>query len=66
MSAPRGTIHSAIRSLHSRELTENSFNCLLAFSCGQYAECNEFNGKCSCPAGYGGDDCLSPGTIDRI
>ncbi|KAG4430218.1 hypothetical protein IFR05_014304 [Cadophora sp. M221] len=37
------------------------FNCLLpAFTCGQYSECNQFNGKCSCPAGFGGDDCLQP------
>ncbi|KAI6246777.1 ABC transporter [Erysiphe necator] len=37
------------------------FNCLLpVFSCGQYSECNQFNGKCSCPPGFGGDDCLSP------
>ncbi|KAL7620149.1 FAD-dependent urate hydroxylase [Parahypoxylon ruwenzoriense] len=37
------------------------FNCLLpAYSCSQYAECNEYNGKCECPAGFGGDDCLEP------
>ncbi|EKD12648.1 uncharacterized protein L3040_005232 [Drepanopeziza brunnea f. sp. 'multigermtubi'] len=37
------------------------FNCLLpAFTCGQYSECNQFNGKCSCPPGFGGDDCFSP------
>ncbi|KAI1647050.1 uncharacterized protein F4817DRAFT_115222 [Daldinia loculata] len=37
------------------------FNCLLpAYECGQYAECNEYNGKCECPAGFGGDDCLEP------
>ncbi|KAI5857370.1 hypothetical protein GGS23DRAFT_345946 [Durotheca rogersii] len=37
------------------------FNCLLpAHECGQYAECNEYNGKCECPAGFGGDDCLEP------
>jgi hypothetical protein len=43
-------------------LIEDSFNCLLpAFTCGQYSECNQYNGKCSCPAGYGGDDCLAPG-----
>ncbi|KAH8650547.1 hypothetical protein BGZ60DRAFT_462376 [Tricladium varicosporioides] len=37
------------------------FNCLLpAFGCGQYSTCNQFNGKCSCPAGFGGDDCFSP------
>ncbi|KAI1207007.1 uncharacterized protein F4807DRAFT_436661 [Annulohypoxylon truncatum] len=37
------------------------FNCLLpAYECGQYAECNEYNGKCECPAGFGGDDCFEP------
>lgn len=38
-----------------------SFNCLLpAFTCGQYADCNTFNGQCSCPAGFGGVDCIEP------
>ncbi len=42
-------------------LTSHSFNCLLpAFTCGQFSECNQFNGKCNCPAGFGGDDCLQP------
>jgi ABC-type multidrug transport system ATPase subunit len=44
------------------------FNCLLpAHTCGQYADCNEFNGKCSCPDGFGGDDCLQPlcGSLGR-
>ncbi|KAJ3536534.1 hypothetical protein NM208_g6676 [Fusarium decemcellulare] len=37
------------------------FNCLLpAHTCAQYAGCNEFNGKCDCPEGFGGDDCLEP------
>ncbi|KAI1077685.1 hypothetical protein F5B20DRAFT_258887 [Whalleya microplaca] len=37
------------------------FNCLLpAYECGQFADCNEYNGKCECPAGFGGDDCLEP------
>lgn len=40
-----------------------SFNCLLpAFKCQNYATCDEYNGKCKCPPGFGGDDCLSPGT----
>ncbi|KFA74091.1 hypothetical protein S40288_03782 [Stachybotrys chartarum IBT 40288] len=37
------------------------FNCLLpAHTCAQYSGCNEFNGKCDCPDGFGGDDCLQP------
>ncbi|KAJ2984075.1 hypothetical protein NUW58_g6140 [Xylaria curta] len=37
------------------------FNCLLpAYECGQFAQCNAYNGKCECPAGFGGDDCLQP------
>ncbi|KAG5929227.1 hypothetical protein E4U42_006732, partial [Claviceps africana] len=37
------------------------FNCLLpSHTCAQYAGCNEFNGKCDCPEGFGGDDCLQP------
>ncbi|KAI9171885.1 ABC transporter G family member [Paramyrothecium foliicola] len=44
------------------------FNCLLpAHTCAQYADCNEFNGKCNCPDGFGGDDCLQPlcGSLGR-
>ncbi|KAI1432745.1 hypothetical protein GGR50DRAFT_560707 [Xylaria sp. CBS 124048] len=37
------------------------FNCLLpAYECGQFANCNSYDGKCECPAGFGGDDCLQP------
>ncbi|KAI1821118.1 hypothetical protein F4861DRAFT_533181 [Xylaria intraflava] len=37
------------------------FNCLLpAYECGQFANCNSYNGQCECPAGFGGDDCLQP------
>ncbi|KAI0905656.1 hypothetical protein F4824DRAFT_399407 [Ustulina deusta] len=37
------------------------FNCLLpAYECGQFADCNTYNGQCECPAGFGGDDCLQP------
>ncbi|CAJ2499778.1 Uu.00g026310.m01.CDS01 [Anthostomella pinea] len=44
------------------------FNCLLpAYECGQFADCNTYNGKCDCPAGFGGDDCLEPtcGSLSR-
>lgn len=30
------------------------------FTCTQYADCNKNNGKCSCPPGFGGDDCSEP------
>ncbi|KAL1990526.1 hypothetical protein VTN49DRAFT_6365 [Thermomyces lanuginosus] len=37
------------------------FNCQLdAFQCHQFAPCNNYTGKCSCPPGYGGDDCSTP------
>ncbi|KAJ5634330.1 ABC transporter G family member [Penicillium herquei] len=37
------------------------FNCQLdSYNCTQYAPCNKYNGKCSCPAGFGGDDCSIP------
>lgn len=37
------------------------FNCQLdAFQCHQFADCNKYNGKCSCPPGFGGDDCSEP------
>ncbi|KAK1757342.1 hypothetical protein QBC47DRAFT_339921 [Echria macrotheca] len=37
------------------------FNCHLPiYSCGQFAPCNEYSGKCDCPAGFGGDNCLEP------
>lgn len=37
------------------------FNCLLpAFTCGQYGDCDPYNGQCQCPPGWGGIDCLIP------
>ncbi|KAI5808588.1 hypothetical protein DFH27DRAFT_539705 [Peziza echinospora] len=37
------------------------FNCILpAFTCAQYAECREYDGRCECPPGFAGDDCLQP------
>lgn len=65
MIDPPTAPHGMMQRSHPKErqvLIDASFNCLLpAFTCGQYSECNKYNGKCSCPAGYGGDDCLSPG-----
>ncbi|KAJ6104696.1 ABC transporter G family member [Penicillium sp. IBT 18751x] len=37
------------------------FNCQLdSYNCTHFAPCNKYNGKCSCPAGFGGDDCSEP------
>ncbi|KAG1759716.1 hypothetical protein EDD22DRAFT_904851 [Suillus occidentalis] len=37
------------------------FNCLLpAFTCGQFGHCDEYDGQCKCPPGWGGIDCLLP------
>ena len=37
------------------------FNCQLpAYDCFQFGDCNEYDGTCSCPTGFGGPDCLSP------
>ncbi|KAH7097388.1 hypothetical protein BKA62DRAFT_716527 [Auriculariales sp. MPI-PUGE-AT-0066] len=40
---------------------DECFNCLLPkFTCGQFAECNRYDGQCKCPDGWGGIDCLVP------
>lgn len=37
------------------------FNCMLpGFECLHFANCSEYNGKCNCPPGFGGDDCKQP------
>ncbi|CRK47270.1 hypothetical protein BN1723_007447 [Verticillium longisporum] len=37
------------------------FNCVLpAHKCNQFAPCNNYTGKCDCPEGFGGDDCIDP------
>ncbi|KAL0081558.1 putative ABC transporter [Phycomyces blakesleeanus] len=37
------------------------FNCLLpGFECLHFANCSDYNGKCDCPSGFGGDDCHQP------
>lgn len=37
------------------------FNCNLDdFVCQQFANCTQSNGKCACPAGFGGEDCGQP------
>ncbi|KAG0304130.1 hypothetical protein BGZ98_005903 [Dissophora globulifera] len=37
------------------------FNCLLdAFPCSHFSPCNSFDGRCSCPPGFAGDNCSVP------
>ncbi|ORZ12015.1 hypothetical protein BCR42DRAFT_332368 [Absidia repens] len=37
------------------------FNCMLpGFECLHFANCSDYNGKCNCPPGFGGDDCKQP------
>ncbi|KAL8286472.1 hypothetical protein RQP46_004489 [Phenoliferia psychrophenolica] len=37
------------------------FNCVLpAHSCLNNGQCNDYDGKCICPTGFGGDDCSKP------
>jgi hypothetical protein len=37
------------------------FNCNLAdFQCHQFANCTAASGRCSCPPGWGGEDCTTP------
>ncbi|KAL1925335.1 uncharacterized protein VTP21DRAFT_218 [Calcarisporiella thermophila] len=37
------------------------FNCMLpAYNCQHFANCSEFDGRCKCPPGFGGDDCSQP------
>ncbi|GAA6037205.1 hypothetical protein JCM8097_008619 [Rhodosporidiobolus ruineniae] len=39
----------------------NPFNCVLpAFECLNNAVCNDYNGQCICPPGFGGEDCSKP------
>ncbi|GLB40723.1 putative ABC-2 type transporter [Lyophyllum shimeji] len=52
---------STLSSLIPPEKCPPCFNCLLpAFTCGQYGNCDPYNGQCKCPPGWGGIDCLIP------
>ncbi|KAA1476213.1 hypothetical protein DENSPDRAFT_843114 [Dentipellis sp. KUC8613] len=52
---------SVLDSTRSIDKCPPCFNCLLpAFTCGQYGECDPYDGQCKCPPGWGGIDCLTP------
>lgn len=37
------------------------FNCMLpGFECLHFANCSEYDGKCHCPPGFGGNNCQQP------
>ncbi|KAI8053515.1 hypothetical protein BDF22DRAFT_685095 [Syncephalis plumigaleata] len=37
------------------------FNCMLpGYPCLHFSKCDEFTGRCTCPAGFGGEDCSQP------
>ncbi|KAF7324655.1 ABC transporter protein [Mycena kentingensis (nom. inval.)] len=52
---------SGLSSSAAPEKCPPCFNCQLpVFACGQYGHCNEYDGQCKCPPGWGGIDCLIP------
>ncbi|KAH6663279.1 ATP-binding cassette sub-family G member 2 [Plectosphaerella plurivora] len=53
-------VHDALMGSRADECPP-CFNCLIpAHKCTQYGDCNQNTGKCDCPEGFGGDDCLQP------
>lgn len=43
------------------------FNCMLpGFECLHFANCSEYDGKCNCPPGFGGDDCKQPCKLNKL
>ncbi|KAF9115801.1 hypothetical protein BGX27_006413 [Mortierella sp. AM989] len=62
MMLPTGTMSPANPFLSTRpEDCPPCFNCLLdAFPCSHFSKCNPYNGRCSCPPGFAGDNCSEP------
>lgn len=47
--------------IFSEEDCPPCFNCMLpGFECLHFANCSEYDGKCNCPSGFGGNDCKQP------
>ncbi|KAJ2724653.1 (ABC) transporter [Coemansia sp. Benny D115] len=43
------------------------FNCLYPGSeCAHNATCNQFTGRCDCPSGWTGEDCLQPACLSPV
>ncbi|KAK9712006.1 FAD-dependent urate hydroxylase [Basidiobolus ranarum] len=61
----RNQFHTPLQKRNPFQIAEDQcppcFNCMLpSDTCSQFAECNEYNGRCNCPDGFGGDDCSKP------
>ncbi|KAL0143366.1 hypothetical protein V8B55DRAFT_1476875 [Mucor lusitanicus] len=58
VASPFSTTPSAFK---DKEECPPCFNCMLpGFECLQFANCTDYDGKCKCPPGFGGDDCKQP------
>ncbi|KAI9251063.1 hypothetical protein BY458DRAFT_524198 [Sporodiniella umbellata] len=55
------SLKSTLEIFNSTDDCPPCFNCMLpGFECLHFANCSEYDGKCNCPAGFGGDDCKQP------
>lgn len=58
---PSGAFSPASPLMAAPENCPPCFNCLLpAFPCSHFSTCNQYDGRCSCPPGFGGDNCSVP------
>ncbi|CAG8596413.1 4749_t:CDS:10 [Funneliformis mosseae] len=49
---------SNLETKESKQECPPCFNCHLpAFQCSHFANCSDYDGKCLCPPGFGGEDC---------
>lgn len=64
---PSGAFSPASPLMAAPENCPPCFNCLLpAFPCSHFSTCNQYDGRCSCPPGFGGDNCSVPGKASLL